>query len=42
MYERAQTLGQQNSDPNLAIYKLNFERANEKLKQAEAAKKNHE
>jgi len=42
LYEKAQTLGQQYSDPNLAIYKLNFERANEKLKQTEAAKKNHE
>ena len=39
LYEKAQTLGEQNSDPNLAIYKTNFQRASEKLKQAEAAKK---
>lgn len=42
LYEKAQTLGEQNSDPNLAIYKTNFQRVSEKLKQAEAAKKNHE
>ena len=40
LYEKAQTLGQQNQDPNLAIFKANFERASEKLKQAGAAKKN--
>ncbi len=39
LYEKAQTLGQQNQDPNLAIYKANFERVSEKVKQA-AAKKN--
>ena len=39
LYEKAQTLGQQNQDPNLAIYKTNFERVSEKLKQA-GAKKN--
>ena len=39
LYEKAQTLGQQNQDPNLAIYKANFVRASEKLKQA-GAKKN--
>jgi predicted alpha/beta superfamily hydrolase len=39
LYEKAQTLGEQNADPNLAIYKTNFQRASEKLKQAEAAKK---
>lgn len=39
LYEKAQTLGQQNQDPNLAIYKTNFERVTEKLKQA-GAKKN--
>jgi len=42
LYEKAQSIGQQTSDPNLAIYKLNFDRASEKLKQSEAAKKNHE
>jgi len=40
LYEKAQTLGRQNDDPNLAIYKTNFERATEKMKQAEAARKN--
>lgn len=40
LYEKAQTLGQQNQDPNLAIYKANFERVSERLKQAGAAKKN--
>lgn len=39
LYEKAQTLGQQNKDPNLAIYKTNFERVTEKLKKTEAAKK---
>ena len=39
LYEKAQTLGQQNQDPNVAIYKANFERVSEKLKQAEAARK---
>ena len=40
LYEKAQTLGQQNQDPNLAIYKANFERVSEKLKQAGTVKKN--
>ena len=40
LYEKAQTLGQQNQDPNLVIYKANFERVSEKLKQSGAAKKN--
>ena len=40
LYEKAQTLGQQNQDPNLAVYKANFERVSEKLKQAGATKKN--
>src|SRR5688572_17544102 len=40
LYEKAQTLGQQNQDPNLAIYKANFERVSERLKQAGGAKKN--
>jgi uncharacterized protein len=40
LYEKAHTLGQQNQDPNLAIYKANFERVSEKLKQSGAAKKN--
>ena len=40
LYEKAQTLGQRNQDPNYALYKTNFERASEKLKQAAATKKN--
>ncbi|MGH9908023.1 MAG: alpha/beta hydrolase-fold protein, partial [Pyrinomonadaceae bacterium] len=42
LYEKATILGQQNTDPNLALYKENFERVSGKLKQAEAAKKNEE
>ena len=34
LYEKAKTLGQQNQDPNLAVYKANFDRVSEKLKQA--------
>jgi tetratricopeptide (TPR) repeat protein len=40
LYEKAQTLGQKNQDPNFAVYKANFERASEKLKQAATTKKN--
>jgi uncharacterized protein len=40
LYEKAQALGQQSQDPNFAVYKANFERVSEKLKQAGAAKKN--
>ena len=40
LYEKAQTLGQQNQDPNFALYKANFERASEKLKQSATTKKN--
>lgn len=40
LYEKAQTLGKQNNDPNAAIYAQNFARASEKMKQGEAAKKN--
>jgi predicted alpha/beta superfamily hydrolase len=43
LYDKAQTVGQQTNDPNLAIYKTNADRANEKLKQTEAAaKKNNQ
>jgi predicted alpha/beta superfamily hydrolase len=38
LYEKAQTLGKQNNDPNAAIYSANFTRASDKLKQAAAAK----
>ncbi len=40
LYEKAHMLGQKNQDPNLAVYKANFDRVSEKLKQAGAAKKN--
>jgi predicted alpha/beta superfamily hydrolase len=40
LYEKAHMLGQQNKDPNLAVYKANFDRASEKLKQAATPKKN--
>jgi predicted alpha/beta superfamily hydrolase len=40
LYEKAQMLGQKNQDPNFALYKANFERASEKMKQSEARKKN--
>jgi len=38
LYEKAQTLGQANKDPNAAVFSANYQRASEKLK-AEAAKK---
>jgi predicted alpha/beta superfamily hydrolase len=38
LYEKAQSLGKQNNDPNAAIYATNFTRASDKLKQAAAAK----
>jgi tetratricopeptide (TPR) repeat protein len=38
LYEKAQALGQQNNDPNTAIYKANAERANEKTREAQAKK----
>ncbi len=38
LYEKAQMLGQQNNDPNVAIYKANYDRANEKVKGTQAAK----
>ena len=40
LYEKAQTLGQKNQDPNLQVYKTNFERVSGKLKESGAAKKN--
>ena len=39
LYEKAQTLGKQNNDPNAALFAQNYARASEKLKQAEAAAK---
>ncbi|MGH9880387.1 MAG: hypothetical protein ACRD6N_03040 [Pyrinomonadaceae bacterium] len=42
LYDKAQMLGQQNNDPNVAIYKANFERANGKMKETQAAKKSQQ
>jgi uncharacterized protein len=39
LYDKAQTLGQQNNDPNAPVYKANYERVHAKLKQTEASKK---
>jgi len=39
LYEKAQALGKQNNDPNAALFRANYERAADKLKQ-EVAKKN--
>lgn len=39
LYEKANTLGQQNKDPNWGIYKANFERVSAKLKLADSEKK---
>ena len=33
LYDKARTLGEQNKDPNAAIYKTNYERAHAKLKE---------
>ncbi len=38
LYEKAQSLGKQNNDPNAAIFAANFARASDKLKQDTAAK----
>src|SRR4030095_6824962 len=39
LYQKAQTLGERNHDPNLATYKTNYERAHAKLKDSQATKK---
>ena len=39
LYDKARVLGQQNNDPNAAIYKANYERVHAKLKETEATKK---
>ena len=33
LYDKARTLGEQNNDPNAAVYKTNYERAHTKLKE---------
>jgi uncharacterized protein len=39
LYDKARVLGQQNNDPNAAVYKANHERAQAKLKESQASKK---
>jgi tetratricopeptide (TPR) repeat protein len=39
LYDKARTLGEQNKDPNLAIYRANYERVHAKLKETQGAKK---
>ena len=39
LYDKAQILGKQNNDPNVAIYKANYERVHAKLKETQATKK---
>jgi uncharacterized protein len=39
LYDKARVLGEQNNDPNTAVYKTNSERANAKLKETQAATK---
>jgi len=39
LYEKARTLSVQNNDPNVAIYKTNYERAHAKLKEKQGTKK---
>lgn len=39
LYDKARILGEQNKDPNTAIYKANYERVHAKLKDSQATKK---
>src|SRR6185436_4658707 len=39
LYDKARMLGEQNNDPNAAVYKANYERAHAKLKESETTKK---
>jgi predicted alpha/beta superfamily hydrolase len=39
LYDKARVLGEQNNDPNTAIYKANFDRVHAKLKDTQGAKK---
>src|SRR5688500_4779245 len=38
LYDKARVLGQQNNDPNTAIYKANYERVHAKLKESQGKK----
>jgi predicted alpha/beta superfamily hydrolase len=39
LYDKARILGQQNNDPNAALFKANYERAHAKLKETQTTKK---
>jgi uncharacterized protein len=39
LYDKAQVLGEKNSDPNTAVYKANYERVHAKLKETQGARK---
>ncbi|HEU4508087.1 MAG TPA: alpha/beta hydrolase-fold protein [Pyrinomonadaceae bacterium] len=39
LYDKARVLGQQNNDPNLAVYKANYDRVHAKLKETQGTKK---
>jgi tetratricopeptide (TPR) repeat protein len=39
LYDKARILGEQNKDPNVTIYKANYERVHAKLKDTQGAKK---
>ena len=39
LYDKARTLGQQNNDPNLNVYRANYDRVHAKLKETQGAKK---
>ena len=39
LYDKARVLGEQNNDPNTAIYKANYERAHAKVKEGQSTKK---
>jgi predicted alpha/beta superfamily hydrolase len=38
LYDKARTLGQENNDPNAAVFKANYERAHAKLKETQSKK----
>lgn len=38
LYDKARTLGEQNNDPNAAVFKANYERAHTKLKETQSKK----
>lgn len=40
LYDKARILGEQNNDPNTAVYKANYDRVHAKLKETQTTKKN--